>query len=134
LRGLVTVLQSQKLRLEEQAQKARDGDDYVNAVAALDTSHSALALLAQLQAIELRHGRERSYLNAPRTLDLDLLLFDEETIALPQLQVPHPRMLERAFVLQPLLDISPEICIPGSGPAQRFLPAVADQGITPLAL
>lgn len=106
-----------------------DGDDYVNAVALIHTELAALDLLAALQAIELRHGRERSYLNAPRTLDLDLLLYGSEIIALPQLQVPHPRMTERAFVLQPLLDINPEIEIPGAGPAHSRLAALAEQGV-----
>jgi 2-amino-4-hydroxy-6-hydroxymethyldihydropteridine diphosphokinase len=106
-----------------------DGDDYVNAVALIHTELTALDVLAALQAIELRHGRQRSYLNAPRTLDLDLLMYDRETIALPQLQVPHPRMTERAFVLQPLLDINPDIDIPGAGPAHSLLAALADQGL-----
>lgn len=105
------------------------GDDYLNCAALLETELDAPALLAGLQEIELRFGRERPYHNAPRTLDLDLLLFDQQQIALPQLQVPHPRMQERAFVLQPLLDIAPDIIIPGLGAARDFLPATADQGI-----
>ncbi len=107
-----------------------DGDDYVNAVALLDSGLAATDLLAALQAIELRHGRERSYLNAPRTLDLDLLLYGEECIALSHLQVPHPRMAERAFVLLPLLDINAAITIPGLGPALAFLPQLASQELS----
>ena len=84
------------------------GPDYLNAVARIETGLQPHALLDALQAIELAHGRERPYVNAPRTLDLDLLLFGEQRIASPRLTVPHPRMLERAFVLQPLLEIAPE--------------------------
>jgi 2-amino-4-hydroxy-6-hydroxymethyldihydropteridine diphosphokinase len=83
--------------------------DFVNAVAALDTGLSAGELLAELQKIEVRHGRERSFANAPRTLDLDLLLFGDERIVTHDLVVPHPRMHERAFVLQPLLEIAPQL-------------------------
>jgi 2-amino-4-hydroxy-6-hydroxymethyldihydropteridine diphosphokinase len=106
------------------------GDDYINAVACIDTKLDAPALLAALHAIELAHGRERPYRNAPRTLDLDILLYDEQQIDLPALHVPHPRMTERAFVLVPLLEIAPDIAIPGRGPAQQFLPAVLGQGIS----
>ena len=105
------------------------GDDYVNAVACVDTALSAPALLAALHGIELAHGRERPYRNAPRTLDLDILLYGDEQIDLPLLHVPHPRMLERAFVLVPLLEIAPGVMVPGRGPANNFLPAVAEQGL-----
>ena len=81
--------------------------DFVNAVAALETALSAADLLKELQTIERRHGRERSFANAPRTLDLDLLLFGSERIATQDLVVPHPRMHERAFVLRPLLEVAP---------------------------
>lgn len=106
------------------------GDDYINAVACIDTTLDAQALLAALHAIELAHGRERPYRNAPRTLDLDILLYGAQRIDLPALHVPHPRMTERAFVLVPLLEIAPGIEIPGHGPAQQFLAAVLGQGIT----
>ena len=105
------------------------GADYVNAVACIDTPLDAPALLAALHAIELAHGRERPYRNAPRTLDLDILLYGDAQIDLPTLQVPHPRMLERAFVLVPMLEIAPAVVIPGRGPASQFLPAVAGQEI-----
>ncbi|MFP5390560.1 MAG: 2-amino-4-hydroxy-6-hydroxymethyldihydropteridine diphosphokinase [Gammaproteobacteria bacterium] len=105
------------------------GDDYINAVGCIVTSFTPLELLAALQRIELAHGRERPYRNAPRTLDLDLLLFGGQQIDLPQLQVPHPRMHERAFVLVPLLEIASNIDIPGVGPARVFLDTVAAQGI-----
>ena len=78
---------------------------------ALDTTLSPLALLDALQAIERQHGRERPYRNAPRTLDLDLLLFGEQIITDSRLTVPHPRLLERAFVVYPLLEIAPHAAI-----------------------
>lgn len=84
------------------------GPDYINAVAALRTRLSPEALLDQLQRVELAEGRERPYRNAPRTLDLDLLLYGELVINTPRLTVPHPRMYERAFVLRPLADLAPE--------------------------
>jgi len=105
------------------------GDDYVNAVACIDTGLDAPELLDALHGIELAHGRERPYRNAPRTLDLDILLYGDERIDQPALQVPHPRMTERAFVLLPLLEIAPGIAIPGRGPARQFVAAVAGQGI-----
>ncbi len=109
------------------------GDDYVNAVAAIDTALSADELLAQLQSLENKHGRERPYLNAPRTLDLDLLLYGEERINTTTLTVPHPRMTQRAFVLIPLLQIDPFIAIPGMGAAHQFVPGVASQSIQKLS-
>ena len=83
--------------------------DFVNAVAELETGLAAERLLAELQEIERRHGRTRSFPNAPRTMDLDLLLYGEETIATEELVIPHPRMHGRAFVLQPLLEIAPQL-------------------------
>jgi 2-amino-4-hydroxy-6-hydroxymethyldihydropteridine diphosphokinase len=109
------------------------GDDYINAVACIDTGMDAHALLAALHGIELAHGRERPYRNAPRTLDLDVLLYGEAVIDTPALQVPHPRMIERAFVLAPLLEIAPEAVIPGRGPAHDYLAAVSGQGIARIA-
>jgi 2-amino-4-hydroxy-6-hydroxymethyldihydropteridine diphosphokinase len=108
------------------------GDDYVNAVACLDTELDAHQLLAALHAIEQAHGRERPYRNAPRTLDLDLLLYGGQAIDTPTLSVPHPRMHERAFVLAPLLEIAPDIEVPGRGHARGFAAAVAHQDITRL--
>ena len=105
------------------------GDDYVNAVACIDTTLAAPALLAALHAIELAHGRERPYRNAPRTLDLDILLYGDATVDLPHLHVPHPRMLERAFVLVPLLEIAPDVLVPGKGRADAYAAAVALQAI-----
>ena len=86
-----------------------DQPDFINAVASLDTELSAEKLLQGMQAIEQRHGRKRTFANAPRTLDLDLLLYGDEKIQQPNLVVPHPRMHERAFVLKPLLEIAPDL-------------------------
>jgi 2-amino-4-hydroxy-6-hydroxymethyldihydropteridine diphosphokinase len=88
------------------------GPDYINAVAELATCLTAPALLAHLQRLERRGGRERPYRNAPRTLDLDLLLFGSARIASASLTVPHPRMHERAFVLVPLAEIAPHLVTP----------------------
>jgi 2-amino-4-hydroxy-6-hydroxymethyldihydropteridine diphosphokinase len=107
--------------------------DFVNAVAQVSTGLSPQSLLAALLAIEKRHGRTRSFRNAARTLDLDLLLYDADTLAEPGLQVPHPRMHERAFVLAPLLEIAPGCIIPGRGAAADWLARCRDQAIEKLA-
>jgi 2-amino-4-hydroxy-6-hydroxymethyldihydropteridine diphosphokinase len=103
--------------------------DFVNAVIAVDTGLDAATLLAALRDIEARHGRARPFPNAPRTLDLDLLLYGEETIATQALVVPHPRMHERAFVLAPLAEIAPGARVPGRGTAAALLAALPDQGV-----
>ena len=103
--------------------------DFVNAVAAVETELSAAQLLEALQAIESRHGRERNYRHAPRTLDLDLLLFGDTAFASPTLTLPHPRMHERAFVLRPLLDLDPRAEIPGRGAARALLRTCTAQAI-----
>lgn len=95
--------------------------DYVNAVAEIVTSLSASELLAALLAIELQFGRSRVIANAARTLDLDLLLYGQDEIDLPGLQVPHPRMHERAFVLEPLFEIAPHLEIPVRGTVADLL-------------
>ncbi len=86
-----------------------DGPNYTNAVAMINTNLSAHQLLNALQRIELDHGRERSHRNAPRTLDLDVLLYDDAVLHDERLTIPHPRMTERAFVLLPLSEISPHL-------------------------
>lgn len=83
------------------------GPDFINAVARIDTRLTAPNLLDALQAIEHQAGRLRSYVNAPRSLDLDLLFYGEAVIQSPRLTVPHPRWRERAFVLYPLADVCP---------------------------
>jgi len=109
------------------------GDDYINAVARIDTTLAAPALLEALFAIEREHGRERPYRNAPRTLDLDLLLYGDQVIDTPALTVPHPRMTQRAFVLVPLLEIAPDVAVPGLGAAAAFAADVAGQRIEKVA-
>lgn len=99
------------------------GPDYVNAVAEVATSLTAPDLLTALQSIEDEAGRERPYRNAPRTLDLDMLLYGSDRIASARLTVPHPRMHERAFVLVPLAEIAPSLV------SDQALQAVAGQGI-----
>jgi len=106
--------------------------DYLNAVIALDTALSARALLEALLAIEKAAGRTRDYHHAPRTLDLDLLLYRRNIIREPGLEVPHPRLHERAFVLLPLAEIAPDLSIPGRGPIAALLPDVAEQIISRL--
>lgn len=110
-----------------------DGDDYVNAVARIDTSLTPDALLNALQVLEDDEGRVRTYANAPRTLDLDILLYGNKIIQTDSLTVPHPRMTERAFVLIPLLQLAPAVDIPGLGAAHTFLTSVAEQTIHAIA-
>jgi 2-amino-4-hydroxy-6-hydroxymethyldihydropteridine diphosphokinase len=98
-----------------------DQPDYINAVAGIETSLSPNALLNALQDIEQRHGRVRNVRWGPRTLDLDLLLYDDLRQNDSALILPHPRMHERIFVLQPLRDIAPELAIPGLGKIEQLL-------------
>jgi 2-amino-4-hydroxy-6-hydroxymethyldihydropteridine diphosphokinase len=98
-----------------------DGDHYINAVVQIRTRLDPHALLLRLQKIENDAGRHRPYVNAPRSLDLDLLLYEQQTINLPDLQIPHPRMHERAFVLIPLAQISPLIQLPKRGKLSDWL-------------
>lgn len=109
------------------------GPDYLNAVAALDTGLAPEALLERLQAIENAHGRERPYRNAPRTLDLDLLLHGDAVRASAQLTVPHPRLHQRAFVLLPLLELAPDLAAPVLGRLADHLDAVREQRIEQLS-
>ena len=104
-----------------------DQPDFINAVAKLDTSLAPEALLESLQAIEKRHGREHPFPNAPRSLDLDLLLYGDAIISTPRLVLPHPRMHERAFVLKPLAEIAPQAAIPGHGKVAALLAGCRDQ-------
>ncbi len=104
----------------------QDQADYINSVSCLATGLEPMQLLRDLQALEQRHGRDRRGERwGPRTLDLDILLYDEQVIDLPELAVPHPRLHERCFVLQPLLEIDPDIRIPGHGSGRDLL-RVAD--------
>jgi len=103
--------------------------DFINAVAAVDTSLSARQLLDALFAIEAAFGRQRSVRNAPRTLDMDLLLYGDSISDDPQLTVPHPRMHQRAFVLLPLAEIAPAAAIPGQPALPALIAACSDQAI-----
>ena len=109
------------------------GPDYLNAAAEIATLQSATALLMHLQAIERQHGRERPYHHAPRTLDLDLLLYGNERVSTVTLTLPHPRLHERAFVLMPLAEIAPHLVIPGVGAVVDCLPRLAAQRVDRLA-
>ena len=103
------------------------GPDYINAVAELRTGLAPLVLLHHLQAIEGQHGRARPYHHAPRTLDLDLLLYGDVLLNTPQLSLPHPRLHLRAFVLRPLAELSPQLMVPCLGEIGPLLMNVADQ-------
>ena len=103
--------------------------DFINAVALLKTTLTPLQLLHALFDLEHRFGRQRSFRNAPRILDLDLLLYDGLICHEPGLTLPHPRMHERAFVLAPLLEIAPDCAIPGRGTAFSFLQSCAGQSV-----
>ncbi len=111
----------------------QDQPDYVNAVAAVDTALAPHALLHTLQALELAAGRQRLRHWGERTLDLDILLIDNRLIDSDDLQVPHPQMTRRAFVLQPLLEICPHALLPDGTALSSFLGQVAEQTISPLA-
>jgi 2-amino-4-hydroxy-6-hydroxymethyldihydropteridine diphosphokinase len=110
-----------------------EGPDYLNAVAQLQTSLEPYALLLHLLDIELMLGRKRrgagARKNAPRNVDLDLLMVSDMIIQSTPLTLPHPRLHTRAFVLRPLLDLAPDLMIPGQGPAQRFLDDVSGQRV-----
>ena len=105
------------------------GPDFFNAVVALQTALPAEALLDALQAVENQLGRERPYRHAPRTLDLDLLLYGDACITTPRLTVPHPRLQERAFVLRPLQELQPGLRLPGLGPLTPWLVCTEGQQV-----
>lgn len=108
------------------------GPDFINAVAAVDTVLAPLALLDVLQALEHEHGRLRPYRNAPRTLDLDLLLHGDAQLDHDRLILPHPRLHLRAFVLLPLRDLAPDLAVQGK-PLDAWISAIRDQPIERLA-
>ena len=110
----------------------RGQPDFINAVAALETRLEPEPLLDALFAVERRFGRHREFRHAPRTLDLDLLLYDQYVVDSQRLSLPHPRMHLRAFVIAPLLEIAPLCRIPGRGVAAAWLPAVSRQAIEKL--
>jgi 2-amino-4-hydroxy-6-hydroxymethyldihydropteridine diphosphokinase len=108
------------------------GGDYINAVVEIETELSPYGLLHVCQAIEQQFGRERPYSNAPRTLDLDILSFEGVTQNETDLMLPHPRIIERSFVLLPLLEIAPDFFLPNLGELKAYLPNVAHQRIEKL--
>lgn len=112
----------------------QDQPDFVNAVAVLDTLLSPLALLDQLQALEQRHRRVRQRHWGPRTLDLDILLYDDRVLDLARLVVPHPWLVRRAFVVQPMLEIDPELCLPDGQPLNRLSAAAPSNDLKRLSL
>ena len=110
-----------------------DQPEFVNAVAEIATALTPQTLLQALLQIEHRHGRERTFRNAPRTLDLDVLLYDDTQLHEHGLTIPHPQMHLRAFVLQPLLEIAPDAGIPGMGRARQALQNCTNQMLEKLA-
>jgi len=114
------------------------GPDYLNAVVRIDTDLEPYGLLLHLLEIEMMFGRKRgggadSRRNAPRNIDLDLLMVGDLIIRSAPLVLPHPRMHERAFVLRPLLDLAPDLMVPGHGSAAHLLSRVSDQIIVPFS-
>jgi 2-amino-4-hydroxy-6-hydroxymethyldihydropteridine diphosphokinase len=109
-----------------------DQPDFTNAVAQIETALTPRTLLDHLLAIERRYGRVRDFPNAPRTLDLDILLYDECIVQEPGLTIPHPRMHERAFVLFPLAEIAHDAVIPGRGRADELLARIDAGGVVKL--
>jgi 2-amino-4-hydroxy-6-hydroxymethyldihydropteridine diphosphokinase len=106
-----------------------DQPDFINAVAAIETTLAPRALLNALLALELARGRARTFQNAPRTLDLDVLLYGDQQIDEPGLAIPHPRLHERAFVLVPLAELAPDLMVPGRGRVSALLRAVDTRGV-----
>jgi 2-amino-4-hydroxy-6-hydroxymethyldihydropteridine diphosphokinase len=111
-----------------------DGPDYLNAVALLHTSLEPEALLQLLQDIELQAGRQRPYRNAPRTLDLDLLLYGQRVLNSPTLTLPHPRMHQRRFVLEPLAEVAPDISTNAGSTAREALKSLPDQAVEMMSM
>lgn len=110
-----------------------DQPDFINAVAIITTDMNASELLAQLQQIEQRFGRQRSFRNAPRTLDLDIIDFNHEIYQTEHLILPHPRAHERGFVMCPLAEIAPEYALGEHGTAQMLAQTLGDAGMERLS-
>lgn len=110
-----------------------DQPDFVNAVCSVRTSLDGVSLLAVLNRIEADFGRERTFRNAPRTLDLDIIDFDGISSDDPHLTLPHPRAHERSFVMKPLAEILPDFVLGGHGRAADLAAALGDEGIRLLA-
>jgi 2-amino-4-hydroxy-6-hydroxymethyldihydropteridine diphosphokinase len=131
LAGTSLVAQSSLYRSAPQGYP--DQPDFINAVAKIATALSPQALLQALLQIEQSHGRERTFRNAPRTLDLDILLYDDVRLHEHGLTIPHPQMHRRAFVLRPLLEIAPDAVIPAVGQARGAMQDCHDQSLELLA-
>jgi len=137
LRQLISLSQTSRITCSPRYWTAPWGEpdqpDFLNAVAAIDTRLDAEALLQALLAIESNQGRTRNEGQrwGPRPIDLDLLLYGEQIFDQPELQVPHPRMTQRAFVLVPLLDLAPDLMIPGRGAARDYLKGLDQTGLRP---
>lgn len=125
--GLPGTQLTRRSSLYRSAPVGSSGPDYINAVVEVETMLAALPLLHALQAIEQAAGRKRPYHNAPRTLDLDILLYGDVRCETAELTLPHARMYERAFVLLPLAEIEPQLVLTGQ------LQAVQDQRVERLA-
>lgn len=110
-----------------------DQPDFINAVCAVETSLGAEELLAELNRIEAAFGRERSFRNAPRTLDLDIIDYTQTISNAPELQLPHPRAHERGFVMLPLAEIAPDYPIAHFGTAQQLAAKLGSAGIEKIA-
>jgi 2-amino-4-hydroxy-6-hydroxymethyldihydropteridine diphosphokinase len=126
LDGLPSTRVAARSSLYRSAPVDAEGPDFINAVVALETALGPEALLLELQRVENEEGRERSHRNAPRTLDLDLLLHGDARLRTTVLTLPHPRMGERAFVLRPLAEIAPDLV------REAALHAVSGQAIEKL--
>ncbi len=134
-RALATVPSTQRVAassLYRSPPWQAEGPDYLNAVVELRSALSPRRLLVALQAIEDAHGRERPFPNAPRTLDLDLLLFGQRQSAAAELQLPHPRLHLRGFVLAPLCELDPGLVVVQLGPLMPWLQAALVQGVQKL--
>jgi len=110
-----------------------DQPEFVNAVAQIETRAGPRELLDRLLEIERAHGRARDYPNAPRTLDLDVVLYGDRVVREPALTIPHPRMLDRAFVLVPLAEIAPDAVVPGQGRVADLAAMLDASGLVKLA-
>ncbi|MCK7545563.1 2-amino-4-hydroxy-6-hydroxymethyldihydropteridine diphosphokinase [Marinobacter bryozoorum] len=124
-----TTLLGQSAFYRSQPMGPQDQPDFVNGVVLLETSLPAETLLDHLQALEQAHGRVRLRHWGPRTLDLDLLLYGNQTVATTRLTVPHPGVTERDFVLRPMLDIDPQLTLPDGRSCQGLLTQCTDNGL-----
>ena len=109
-----------------------DQPDFINAVAVVETELTPLDLLDAAHEIEGKMGGTRNFRYGPRVIDIDVLLYDSATVAEPDLTVPHPRMMERAFVMEPLTEIAPDLVLPGGKTPGEVLRALDDQGVVRL--